>query len=109
MGTFHLRITDLLQGGDSVTIFCFCTERTLWTPERLVRFPKMNRLWDATTNFRCWKCGRLGMVRDMDVHATPVETTCDPCPRRVPARTLVLEEKSPAPRRKSARAPAPAR
>lgn len=72
MGTFHVRVHELLDSGDSVTIFCFCTERTLWTPERFECFPRNNRLWDTATHFRCWKCGRLGMVRDMDVHASPV-------------------------------------
>ncbi len=73
MGTFHVFIKDLLSSGSSITIYCFCLQTAVWTQDRLARFSPTVRLWKATEDLRCAKCGRLGKVRDIDIHDSPVE------------------------------------
>ena len=72
MGTFHVFIRDLLSSGSSITLYCFCLQTALWTQDRLARFSLTDRLWSAAAALRCEKCGRLGKVRDIDIHDSPI-------------------------------------
>ena len=83
MGTFHIFVKDLLASGCSITIHCFCLRTAVWTQDQLSRFAPTKRLWNATEHFRCETCGRLGKVRDIDVHGCADEGPAPPQRERV--------------------------
>jgi hypothetical protein len=70
MGTFRVFIKDLLDSGASVTIHCYCLRTSQWSNEQIAKFPATLRLWNVTQDYRCAGCGRIGMVRHIDIHTT---------------------------------------
>jgi hypothetical protein len=86
MGTFHVFIKHMLDSGASVTIHCYCLRAGHWTNEYLAQFPATLRLWNVTQDYRCAGCGRIGMVRDLDILPPPA---VDPEPKREYVRRAI--------------------
>jgi hypothetical protein len=64
----------------------------VWTNDRLRRFPPTLRLWNATQDYRCATCGRIGMVRHIDVHAEPQGEATSPAKREHVRKSIPMKE-----------------